>query len=125
MQTSLIVLLAGSDASKAERAVHAEAAALLQEHWAYTAAQVAKLDVERKESVLPGSAAQQEEVLFGSDEVKEVQSKRKILDMRRGTGASGTTTGPTYSFRPSAAGASSGKGGKGAKGHGGRVGWNQ
>ena len=40
------------------------ALALLQENWAYTAAQVAELDVERKESVLPGSSAGDQDVLF-------------------------------------------------------------
>ena len=36
----------------ATNAQHAQT--LLTEHWAFTAAQVAKLDVERKEAVLPG-----------------------------------------------------------------------
>ena len=119
VQTRLFTMIAGTAAAKLTPEA-SQVAELLQEHWAYTAAQVAKLDVERKESVLPGSAAQQEEVLFGNDEVKEVQSKRKILEMRRGTDrVSGSATGPSYSFRSHLL-FSAGKGYKGSKGHGGR-----
>jgi hypothetical protein len=125
VQTKLFTLLAGTEQAT-------EATQLLQEHWAFTAAQVAKLDVERKESVLPGSAAQQEEVLFGNDEVKEVQSKRKVLELRRGIPrVSGAAAGPSCSFREHtrAAHRTGGKGYKGAgKGQGGRGyqgGWSQ
>ena len=95
-----------------------DAAQLLLEHWAFTAAQVSKLDAERKDSVVPGSSAQDQECLFGGDEVREAQQRKKLQELRRGTvGAFGTATGPRCSFRGSVC-VSSGKGYKG-KGHGG------
>ena len=118
----VVSMLNAPGGEQATQATQAAAISLLQQHWAYTASQVAKLDVERKESVLPGSAAQDTEVLFGGDEVREVQGKRKLRDMRRGVnGPSGTATGPRYSFRAYPAGMGAGKG---AKGQGGRH-WGQ
>ena len=62
------------------------ARALLLEHYAYTAAQVSKLDGERKEAVVPGSTTGGDgEVLFGADEYKETVGKRKLLELRKGS----------------------------------------
>ena len=76
--------------------------------------------MEGKEAVLPGSAAGDEDVLFGGTEYKEIEHKRKLAAVRKGeTGVRGAATGPQYSFRTSPTSAG-GKGFKGAKGHGGR-----
>ena len=60
------------------------AAGLLQQLWAYTAAAHSKLASERREALLPGSSPQDEDVLFGQEEIREYQAKRKLRDLRRG-----------------------------------------
>ena len=68
VQAKVLTILqgvAGGVAAAEAQPSSKEAVALLTEHWALTAAQVAKLDVERKQAGLHGSSSGQVEVLFG------------------------------------------------------------
>ena len=79
---------------KAQNNEGSEAHALGQQIWAFVAASYAKLSVERREASLPGCLPQDGEVLFGPEEVKEYQAKKKVRDMRKGL-----ASGKNYSFR--------------------------
>ena len=105
------------------------AAGLVQRLWACGAAQYAKLAGERREACLPGSSASQDHLLFGAEEVKEFQAKKKLQDLRRGmSGAGSYAASPQCSFRHSTGsynkpgGRGKGQGGRFIKGQGGRFG---
>jgi hypothetical protein len=90
----------------------------LQHVWAFAAAHYAKLEQERKEAALPGSATTDKNVLFGQEEVRDAQQRRRVKELRKGSFR--VPRDPSYSFRgfstsPSLSGGF--KGGK-AKGQG-------
>ena len=75
--------------------------ALMQQHWGYSASLYQKTQMERREFSLPGiGAGAGDEVLFGKEEIQQMNLKSKVQSMRRTTTGNAQTfsLGP-YSFR--------------------------
>ena len=91
---------------------------LLQQTFAYSSNLYGKIQVERKEYSIPGSAGPGDDMLFGKEEVQQLGMKSKVNSLKIHLGGMAQTTGlGPYSFR-SLPNAGRGFGFRGTKGGG-------
>ena len=100
VQARLLLQEEKRDTTAAQEPPQEDEAQLQLQLWAYCASQYHKLLTERREQTLPGSSPEDQDVLFRQEEMKEVQQRKKVKDLRRGM-FTDTNFWHQYRFRPS------------------------